>query len=125
MAAVLLATSAAALVLSPSTLLRVPLSPSATLRVPYHHSSVRLRSNTPVLQEGENEMPMDAAEVQRKAQRARDLEIRAGGFVNNRPPSDLDKLETFSFDDVEPVGKAVIGLSGVLLLIFFGYLVIA
>ena len=50
--------------------------------------------------------------------------IRSGGFIDGRPPDDLDKLSTFTIKDVEPVGQFLIGLSGILLLTLIGYLII-
>ena len=62
---------------------------------------------------------------QRAAQRARDLEVRAGGFVDGRPPSDLDKLETFTFSEMPLVGQLLLGTGGFLFLALVVFLLVA
>lgn len=51
--------------------------------------------------------------------------IRSGGFIDDRPPDDLDKIATFSFSEMELPGKIMGGLGGILLLTLIVYLIIA
>ena len=51
-------------------------------------------------------------------------EIRSGsGFIDGRPPDDIDKLMTFSFSEVPLTGQVLLGLGGLLFVLLAGFLV--
>ena len=51
-------------------------------------------------------------------------EIRAGsGFIDGRPPDDIDKLMTFSFSEVPLAGQLLLGLGGLLFVALAAFLV--
>ena len=51
--------------------------------------------------------------------------IRSGGFVDGRPPDDLDKLATFSIAEVPLAGKILLGLGAILTLLLVVFLVVS
>ena len=58
---------------------------------------------------GEDDDRIDANAV-------RDEYVRAGGFIDGRPPDDLDRMMTFKFSEMDLAGKVLFGVTGVLLL---------
>ena len=83
-----------------------------------HEAFQRVALPTRLLQE-------DEASAEDTDTASRSEYIRSGGFINGRPPDDLDKLSTFSFSEVELPGQIIIGLAGILLTTFIGYLILA
>lgn len=76
--------------------------------------AVGLRAARPILQEEDDNV------------RARPSveEIRSGsGFIDGRPPDDIDKLMTFSFSEVPLTGQVLLGLGGLLFVLLAGFLV--
>ena len=92
--------------------------PSPTSSPTSLHCSALRRRSLPLLTEG----TPDPAEV---ANKARIEQIRAGGFVDGRPPDDIDKLMTFNAAEMPLVGKLTFGLSGVLFLALAGFLILS
>ena len=64
----------------------------------------------------------DPAEVANKLRTER---LRAGEFVDGRPPDDIDRLLTFSFSEVPLAGKALFVLSGLLFVSLVVFLIIS
>ena len=89
----------------------------ASIRPARMHQSMQ-RAPCPILQEDEK-ASSETDDVSRSDY------IRSGGFIDGRPPDDLDKIATFSFADVELTGKIMLGLGGSLLLTLIVYLIVA
>ena len=89
---------------------------------PAPHKVPELRRRTPVLLEaGENSQEADKPDA---APMSKAEYIRAGGFIDGRPPDDLDKLSTFSFNEMVLPGKILAGVAVSLLLALIVFLIV-
>ena len=50
--------------------------------------------------------------------------VRSGGFIDNRPPDDIDKLATFSFQEVPLEGQILIATGVILTLALAIFLIV-
>jgi hypothetical protein len=50
--------------------------------------------------------------------------VRSGGFIDNRPPDDIDKLATFSFQEVPLEGQILIATGVILTLTLAIFLIV-
>ena len=95
------------------------LKPLAWMPPALSKSAVAPRACGPVLMEvgKEEDDRIDASAM-------RDEYIRAGGFIDGRPPDDLDRMATFKFSEMDLAGKVLFFVTGVLMLTLIVCLVV-
>ena len=102
-----------------------PLRPTLVARTPAHglmptRCGVVYRASPIVAQ-----LDDDTTETDGEADREKFNDfVRSGGFIDNRPPDDIDKLATFSFQEVPLEGQILIATGVILTLALAIFLIV-